>query len=73
MRIKIDGVEYFTVEEIKKELGINSVTLLRWERSKKIAKPKIHPISKYRIYSRVDINKIKRLITPKEDKHEKRT
>jgi len=53
---------YFTAKEVAEMLNINKMTLYRWESAKKIPKARRHPMNKYRVYTKEDVDKIKKII-----------
>ena len=53
--IKIN--EYLTIKQAAKELGITANTLRNWEKAGKI-KVRRHPINKYRLYLREELEAI---------------
>lgn len=50
-----------TVKEAAEYLGVNPITLKRWEAKGKITARR-HPMNNYRIYTEEEINKIKAII-----------
>lgn len=59
--IKINGRGYYTVSGACAELGIFKNTLYNWERKGKIAKAYRDPMSGWRLYTKDDIEKIKKI------------
>jgi len=59
--ISIDGKRYYTVSDVCVELGIFKNTLLNWEKKGKIPEATRDLMSKWRIYSREDIDRIKEI------------
>jgi DNA-binding transcriptional MerR regulator len=53
---------YYTSQEVADMLRINKITLFRWEKSKKIPRSRRHPINHWRVYTKEDIEKIKKII-----------
>ena len=53
---------YYTAQEVADILEINKMTLFNWERAGKIPRAKRHPINKWRIYTKEDIEKLKKLL-----------
>jgi DNA (cytosine-5)-methyltransferase 1 len=49
--------DYMTIAEAAEYLGINPMTLRRWDNNGKL-KTKRHPISNYRLYLKKDLEKI---------------
>ena len=60
-KIIIGGKRYYKVAEVCKILGIFKNTLYNWERKKKIPKAYRDPMSGWRLYSKKDIEKIKKI------------
>lgn len=54
-------VEYLTVKDASKILGVTPVTLRRWDNAGKL-KAKRHPINNYRIYDPVEIETLRKSI-----------
>lgn len=59
--VKLRSKEFFTITEAAKILGVNPITLRRWDKTRKLVARR-HPINNYRLYpkKRIDtfINKI---------------
>lgn len=53
---------YYTVNDVIAELGISKNTLYNWERAGKIPAARRHPMNKYRVYDKKDIEKIRKMI-----------
>lgn len=53
---------YYTAQEVADILEINKMTLFNWERAGKIPKAKRHSINKWRIYTKEDIDKLKKIL-----------
>jgi excisionase family DNA binding protein len=53
--------EVMTIGEAAKELGVSEMTLRRWHKAGKFV-PHIHPISRYRLYKRSDVLRLRRRI-----------
>lgn len=53
---------YSTSSDVVKELGIIKNTLFRWEAAGKIPKAKRDPMSGYRVWTREDVEKIKKIM-----------
>ena len=53
---------FYTTKEVAEVLEITKNTLFNWERKKKIPKAKRHPMNNYRVYTKDDVEKIKRTI-----------
>ncbi|HDS01935.1 MAG TPA: MerR family transcriptional regulator [candidate division Zixibacteria bacterium] len=51
-----------TVKEAAKYLGVNPETLRRWDNKGKL-KTRRHPMNNFRIYSKADIERIKKKIS----------
>lgn len=49
--------DYMTIKEAAEYLGVNPMTLRRWDAAGKI-KTKRHPMNNYRLYRRKDLEKI---------------
>jgi excisionase family DNA binding protein len=60
-KIIINGKRYYRVSEVCKMLGIFKNTLYNWEQKGKIPKVYRDPMSKWRLYSEKDINRIKKI------------
>jgi DNA-binding transcriptional MerR regulator len=56
-------VGYYTSADVADALGITKMTLYRWESAKKLTPARRHPMNNYRVYTKKDIEKIKKLIT----------
>ena len=54
--------QFITSGDIIKELKISKNTLFAWEAAGKIPKAKRHPMNKYRVWTRQDMEKIKKII-----------
>ena len=52
---------FYTVREAADILGITTRSLYNWERAGKIPKPRRDPMSNYRLYTREDIEKLKKI------------
>lgn len=52
---------FYKVSEVAKILGITTRSLYNWERAGKIPKPRRDPMSNYRLYTREDIEKLKKI------------
>jgi len=53
---------YHTAQEVADILHINKATLFRWEKAKKIPKARRHPMNNFRIYTKDDIEKLKKIV-----------
>ena len=53
---------YYTAQEVADILEINKMTLFSWEKAKKIPRAKRHPINKWRIYTKEDVEKLKKIL-----------
>lgn len=60
-------VEYLTIKEAAKILGVAPITLRRWDNSGKL-KTKRHPMNNYRIYDFVEVEALKKAILKGETK-----
>ena len=56
-----EKIEYLTVKEVAKALGITPVTLRRWDNAGKL-KAKRHPMNNYRIYDPVEVEALRKVI-----------
>jgi excisionase family DNA binding protein len=56
-----EKMEYLTVKEAAKILGVTPVTLRRWDNAGKL-KAKRHPMNNYRIYDPVEVETLKKMI-----------
>lgn len=54
--------QFYTVNDVIRELKISKNTLYNWEAAGKIPKAKRHPMNKYRVYTKDDIEKIKKIV-----------
>lgn len=59
--IIINGKVYYRVSEVCKELGIFKNTLYIWERKGKIPKAYRDPMSGWRLYTKEDIKRIRKI------------
>lgn len=50
-----------TISQAARRLGVSQVTLRRWDAAGKF-KARRHPINDYRMYSKVDVERLKRRI-----------
>jgi DNA-binding transcriptional MerR regulator len=53
---------YFTVDEIAKELGISKQTIIRYESRNIFPKPKRNPINHWRQYTVKDMKVLKKIL-----------
>ena len=53
--------ERHSFKDLAKILGVTTRTILNWEKAKKIPKAKRDPMSRYRIYTEQDIQKLKKI------------
>lgn len=53
---------YYTTQEVAGMLNISKMTLYRWEKAKKIPRARRYPMNNYRVYTKDDIEKIKKLL-----------
>jgi excisionase family DNA binding protein len=58
-KTRIQG--YYTVKEAAKRLGVSTMTLRRWDKAGKL-EIRRHPMNNYRIFTKEDIEQIKKLI-----------
>ncbi len=49
--------EYITIKEASEILGVDKTTLRRWDKSGKL-KPHRHPLNKYRLYKKADLEQL---------------
>lgn len=56
-----EKIEYLTVKEASRILGVTPVTLRRWDNAGKL-KAKRHPMNNYRIYDPVEVEALKKAI-----------
>lgn len=56
--------KYITIKEAAKILGVNPMTLRRWDKKGKL-KASRHPFNDYRIYNRKKIKKLAKIIEKK--------
>lgn len=54
--------DFYTSSDIIKELKVSKNTLFAWEAAGKIPKAKRDPMSGYRVWTRGDVEKIKKII-----------
>jgi excisionase family DNA binding protein len=52
---------FMTVKEAADYLGVKPITLRRWDKKGKL-KTRRHPMNNYRIYTRKEVEKIKKMI-----------
>jgi DNA-binding transcriptional MerR regulator len=62
----ISGKEYYRVSDVCKSLGIFKNTLYNWERLGKIPKAHRDPMSGWRLYSKQDVELLKKISGRKE-------
>lgn len=61
--MKLVKLGFYTVAEVAEMLGVKDrKTLYNWERAKKIPKARRHPMNNYRVYTKEDVEKIKKII-----------
>jgi DNA-binding transcriptional MerR regulator len=53
---------YYTTKDVSDMLRISKMTLYRWEAAEKIPRARRHPMNKYRVYTKEDVEKIKRIV-----------
>ena len=56
-----EKVEYLTIKEASRVLGVTPVTLRRWDNAGKL-KAKRHPMNNYRIYDPAEVEVLKKAI-----------
>ena len=56
-----EKVEYLTIKEASRVLGVTPVTLRRWDNAGKL-KAKRHPMNNYRIYDPAEVEALKKAI-----------
>lgn len=61
MRAPTSLDEYLTVKEAAEFLGVCPATLRNWDRSGKL-KPKRHPMNRYRLYRRDELEAVLRSV-----------
>lgn len=54
--------EYFTAGDVAKIFKVTKMTIYRWHAAGKIPKARRHPMNKYRVYTKEDIEKIKKVV-----------
>jgi len=54
--------EYLTVKEASEFLGVSIMTLHRWDAQGKL-KARRHPINRYRLYKKSELEKILKLVS----------
>jgi len=59
--IIINGKVYYRVSEVCKMLGIFKNTLYNWEKKGKIPRAYRDPMSRWRLYSEEDVERIKKI------------
>lgn len=52
---------FYKVREVADILGITTRSLYNWERAGKIPKPRRDPMSNYRLYTKEDLQKLKKI------------
>lgn len=53
---------FYTINEVADMLRMNRKTLYNWEAAGKIPKARRHPMNNYRVYTKEDVDKIKKII-----------
>ena len=53
---------YYTTKDVSDMLRISKMTLYRWEAKKLIPRARRHPMNKYRVYTKADVEKIKKIV-----------
>jgi excisionase family DNA binding protein len=56
--------DYLTVKGAAAYLGVSPSTLRNWDRAGKL-KPRRHPVNRYRLYRRADLEAVLRAVTPR--------
>ena len=56
-----EKVEYLTIKDASRVLGVTSTTLRRWDKAGKL-KTRRHPMNNYRIYDPVEVERLKKAI-----------
>ncbi|MDD3593844.1 MAG: helix-turn-helix domain-containing protein [Candidatus Gastranaerophilales bacterium] len=51
--------DYITIKEASEVLGVDKTTLRRWDKTGKL-KPYRHPLNKYRLYKRAELEALLR-------------
>ena len=51
--------DYMTIKEAAELLGVDKTTLRRWDKAGKL-KPYRHPLNKYRLYKKTDLEQLLR-------------
>ena len=51
--------DYMTIKEASELLGVDKTTLRRWDKAGKL-KPYRHPLNKYRLYKKADLEQLLR-------------
>ena len=51
--------DYMTIKEAAELLGVDKTTLRRWDKAGKL-KPYRHPLNKYRLYKKADLEQLLR-------------
>jgi len=54
--------DYITIKEASEVLGVDKTTLRRWDKAGKL-KPYRHPLNKYRLYKRAELEALLRGIS----------
>lgn len=60
--VRMDMKEFIQIDEASKILNVTTMTLRRWDKAGKL-KAYRHPINKYRLYKKSDIEELLRGIT----------
>ena len=53
--------DYLTIKEAAEYLGVSRMTLRRWDNAGKL-KAKRHPMNRYRLYRKADLDQLKKKI-----------
>lgn len=56
-----EEIEYITIRQASRILGVNPETLRRWDKAGKL-KTKRHPMNNYRIYDPIDVEALRKAI-----------
>ncbi len=53
--------KFYNIQEVADELRVHKWTIYNWEKAGKIPKAARDPMNEYRIYTEVDLKKIKKI------------
>jgi DNA-binding transcriptional MerR regulator len=53
---------YLLSHQVAKIFGVSTQTLYNWLRQGKIAEPKRHPVTKYRLWTAQDVERIRQFV-----------